>query len=138
MSTTPQTRFPRSRAAGAGRVLLGAVLAFAVIANVVFANGGACAALIMSEAAAHAAHDVPVSPSVSQGAGCGHRTLPPGHHHGTEQTCSATGSAGSPSFAAPGTSTEARPRQMVRYAGRMSLPGAAPEFSPVILHVMRI
>ena len=63
-----------------------------MIIGVVFAHGGGCAAVMLSEAGAHAGHSVrftPITSVSSPDARCLHRELPVGHHHGTEEDCSA-------------------------------------------------
>ena len=76
-----------------------------MIISVVFAHGGGCAAVMLSEAGAHTKHTVrftPITSLAAMDAQCLHRGLPAGHHHGTEQDCSATNPAGAPaSFDVP-------------------------------------
>ncbi|MFG1687196.1 hypothetical protein ACGFNP_44045 [Nonomuraea sp. NPDC049269] len=63
-----------------------------MIIGVVFAHGGGCAAVMLSEAGAHAEHGVRFTPIMSVSspdARCLHRELPVGHHHGTEEDCPA-------------------------------------------------
>jgi len=88
-------------------------LAITLVIGVVFAHGGACAALELSEPAAHgpiavqhgshATADGP--PTARYGARCLHRQLPPGHQHGTEQDCLAIKPVGPP-LSAPASATE--------------------------------
>ncbi|GAA3071046.1 hypothetical protein GCM10017600_56640 [Streptosporangium carneum] len=79
-----------------------------MLVGLVFAHGGACAAVVMSEEGGHAAHTAqgPHRTSVWRGeecrvpeaprdTGCHHRDLPSGHRHGTEGDCSAVVAAGS-------------------------------------------
>ncbi|MEU1721569.1 hypothetical protein ACNF49_35135 [Actinomadura sp. ATCC 39365] len=104
MLTTRSARASRPPASGAGRWWPHAMLALALLISVVFAHGGACAAVELSERAqggpapsVQGAHpDVHRHVRWLSGrmpvrdAGCLHGELPPGHLHGTEQECAAT------------------------------------------------
>lgn len=70
-----------------------ALVVLAMIVGVVFAHGGACAALVLSEAAAHDVHghshaSAPTATAISQVTACAHDELPARHHHGMEQDLS--------------------------------------------------
>ncbi|MEV6157431.1 hypothetical protein AB0L53_44545 [Nonomuraea sp. NPDC052129] len=111
MLATRTLRSRRPAARDAGRLLTHAVFAIALVLSVVFAHGGACAAVELSEPVAHSAqlagggvsalahgtHSAAggVSP-VTHGVRCLHRDLPVGHVHGTEQDRSATNPTGAP------------------------------------------
>lgn len=73
------------------------MFAIALVVSVVFAHGGACAAVELSERVVHSAQPAGggVSPA-AHGVRCLHRDLPVGHVHGTEQGCSATNPTGAP------------------------------------------
>ncbi|MGW0199234.1 hypothetical protein [Nonomuraea sp. NPDC003201] len=90
------TRTTRSRRPP-GRPAAHAVLALVLLIGVVFAHGGACAAVELSEPVAHS---VDLKNTAVYSARCLHRELPPRHQHGTEQDCSATNPADTPIFAA--------------------------------------
>ncbi|MGW4966922.1 hypothetical protein ACWEPL_57700 [Nonomuraea sp. NPDC004186] len=79
-----------------------AVLALVLLIGVVFAHGGACAAVELSEPVAHS---VDLKNTAVYSARCLHRELPPRHQHGTEQDCSATNPADTPIFAAMSTAS---------------------------------
>ncbi|MFI9591813.1 hypothetical protein [Nonomuraea sp. NPDC052265] len=152
MLTIRSAHARRPPAPGAGRWLTSAVLALAMLITVVFAHGGACAAVELSERAQggpapalQGAHlDVhrhvrrlsgrmPV-----QDAGCLHGELPLGHLHGTERECSATAASGPAVAAVP--SLAAVPAAVVAVPVR-AVPRAAPRESasgPAYLRVMRI
>ncbi|MEV4374904.1 MULTISPECIES: hypothetical protein [unclassified Nonomuraea] len=115
MLTTRSARALRPPVPGAGRWWPHAMLALALLITVVFAHGGACAAVELSERAqggpapsAQSAHlDVHRHVRWLSGrmpvrdAGCLHGELPPGHLHGTEQECAATtATAAAPAVAA--------------------------------------
>ncbi|GGS62145.1 hypothetical protein GCM10010176_000020 [Nonomuraea spiralis] len=100
---------------GAGRWLTHAVLAMALLITVVFAHGGACAAVELSERASGGPAPAAVQDAASglhrhvtwssgrmpvQDAECLHGELPLGHLHGTEQNCSAVAAASAPVVAA--------------------------------------
>ncbi|MEV4111550.1 hypothetical protein [Nonomuraea sp. NPDC049695] len=85
-----------------------------LLVGVVFAHGGACAAMELSEPAIHAvdpavdtAVDTAMDPAVDaavDGARCLHRELPARHRHGTEPDCSAISLDDTPlSVATPAT-----------------------------------
>ncbi|WP_433512838.1 hypothetical protein ACQP2T_55800 [Nonomuraea sp. CA-143628] len=111
MLATRTLRSRRPAARGTGRLLTHAVFAIALVISVVFAHGGACAAVELSEPVAHSAQPAGgggsafahgahlaaggVSP-VTHGVRCLHRDLPMGHVHGTEQDRSATHPTGVP------------------------------------------
>ncbi|MGW4408288.1 hypothetical protein ACWEJ6_29945 [Nonomuraea sp. NPDC004702] len=115
MLTSRSARALRPPTSGAGRWWPYAMLALAMLITVVFAHGGACAAVELSERAqggpapsVQSAHlDVHRHVSWLPGrmpvrdAGCLHGELPPGHLHGTEQECAATAAAAPPVAAAP-------------------------------------
>lgn len=95
------TRTDHSRcpaASRAGRLVAHALLAIVMVIGVVFAHGGACAALELSEHSAHLAdrgHAADESGvSADHDRNCWHRQLPEGHRHGTGPDCSATHPAG--------------------------------------------
>ncbi|MET8156840.1 hypothetical protein ABZT47_10740 [Sphaerisporangium sp. NPDC005289] len=69
---------------------MSAALMLVMITSLVFAHGGACAAVIMSESDGHVLHETVTVLEMSPDADCRHHDLPPGHRHGTEQECSAT------------------------------------------------
>ncbi|MET7327496.1 hypothetical protein [Nonomuraea sp. NPDC005650] len=98
MLTTRTVRSRRPATSVAGRSLAHAALALIAFIGVIFAHGGACAAVEMSEHAAHRAHLVA---SAAHGVDCLHRKLPPHHQHGTEQDCSATAPSGTPTMMMP-------------------------------------
>jgi hypothetical protein len=86
----------------AGRLLVCAGLALAILITVVFAHGGACAAVELAEQAAHEVGTAHIEPTAASPAShdetCLHRGLPAGHQHGTEPDCSAAlGPASGPS-----------------------------------------
>ncbi|MFG1962250.1 hypothetical protein [Nonomuraea sp. NPDC049028] len=115
MLATRTLRSRRPAARGTGRLLTHAVFAIALVLSVVFAHGGACAAVELSEPVAHSAQPAGggvsafahgaqpaargVSP-VTHGVRCLHRDLPVGHVHGTEQDRSATNPTGAPTLPA--------------------------------------
>ncbi|MEV1176111.1 DUF6153 family protein [Nonomuraea sp. NPDC049784] len=77
------------------------MLVLVLLIGVVFAHGGACAAMEMSEPVAHGAH---LENTAVNDARCLHRELPTRHRHGTEQDCSAVNLADTPiSVATPAT-----------------------------------
>ncbi|MFI7129226.1 hypothetical protein ACIBQ1_26230 [Nonomuraea sp. NPDC050153] len=106
MLTTRTVRSRRPAASGAGRSLAHAALAFIAFLGVVFAHGGACAAVEMSEHVAYRAHLVE---SAAHGVDCLHRKLPPHHQHGTEQGCSAITPAGTPTMMMPAATSVPSP-----------------------------
>ncbi|MFI6790690.1 hypothetical protein ACIBG4_25505 [Nonomuraea sp. NPDC050383] len=77
------------------------MLAIALVLDVAFAHGGACAAMELAELATHGA---PPGLSAAEPADhdelCQHRSLPEDHRHGTERDCSAIGPADLPTFVA--------------------------------------
>ncbi|WP_336208744.1 hypothetical protein [Nonomuraea sp. LPB2021202275-12-8] len=97
MLATRTAPIRRSAVSGAGRLVAHAVLAITLVVSVVFAHGGACAAVELSEPIAHSTHlaDGGLA-AAEQGARCLHRELPAGHQHGTEQDCSAIKPTGTP------------------------------------------
>ncbi|SDL80908.1 hypothetical protein [Nonomuraea jiangxiensis] len=105
MLTTRTIRSRRPAASVAGRLLAHVALALFAVVGVVFAHGGACAAVELSESAAHGVHleHGGLEPAV-HGAYCPHRNLPERHHHGTEQDCGAitpTGTSSAVAMPAP-------------------------------------
>ncbi|MBT2227704.1 hypothetical protein [Nonomuraea sp. NEAU-A123] len=128
MFATRSVRSRRPALWSAGRLLANALVVLAMIMSVVFAHGGGCAAVMLSEAGAHAEHTArftPITSVSSLDARCLHRELPLGHHHGTEQDCSAINPAGvSVSFDLPaGICASSAP-----VAGRF--PAASGDLSP--------
>ncbi|MFK4042506.1 hypothetical protein ACI2LC_42465 [Nonomuraea wenchangensis] len=101
-----RTRRPASSAA---RLLAYGLLAISMLVGVVFAHGGACAAVELAETGADTLPAL-LGPSTARSADatlaghgwgsaqpegrCLHRRLPPRHQHGTEQDCSAVSPAG--------------------------------------------
>ncbi|MEV4400440.1 hypothetical protein [Nonomuraea sp. NPDC049607] len=150
MLTTRSARTRRPPAPGAGRWLPRAVLALAMLITVVFAHGGACAAVELSERVQSGSAPTLQSAHLDAhrhvrrlsgrmpvlAAGCLHGELPPGHLHGTEQQCSATAAsapavAAVPSLAALPVAVAAVPvRPAPRAAPREPAPG--PERLPVM------
>ncbi|GAA3235917.1 hypothetical protein [Nonomuraea helvata] len=118
MLTTRTTRSHRP----AGRLTARAAVMLVLLIGVVFAHGGACAAVELSEPAIHAV-DPAVDPAegaavdtaestVGDTAGydarCLHRELPSRHRHGTEPDCSAISLDDTPlSMATPATRSAA-------------------------------
>ncbi|MEV0349294.1 hypothetical protein AB0H88_26250 [Nonomuraea sp. NPDC050680] len=97
MLATRTLRSRRPAARGAGRLLTHAMFAIALVLSVVFAHGGACAAVELSERVVHSAHPAGGGgSSAPHGVRCLHRDLPVGHVHGTEQDCSATNPTAAP------------------------------------------
>ncbi|MFC5822459.1 hypothetical protein [Nonomuraea insulae] len=85
MTVARSFRLRRPATWNAGRLLARALIALALFTGVVFAHGGACAAMVLSEADVHPAH----TSLAWQDAGCVHHELPENHRHGTEQELSA-------------------------------------------------
>ncbi|SEU40440.1 hypothetical protein [Nonomuraea wenchangensis] len=101
-----RTRRPASSAA---RLLTYGLLAISMLVGVVFAHGGACAAVELAETGADTLPAL-LGPSTARSADatqaghgrgsaqpegrCLHRRLPPRHQHGTEQDSSAVSPAG--------------------------------------------
>lgn len=139
MSVRPVGRSRRPAACGAGRALANAMLALAVIVLLVFAHGGACAALIVSEQGAHAVHAAPAVPSFSPVVDCEHDDLPP-HRHGAEQDASVA----DPSRAAVAIGVQNRvPAVVTDSVGRRTPPvrsGPVPRPAPDLVNicVMRV
>lgn len=102
----------RPAASCAGRVAAHVLLVITLVVGVVFAHGGACAAVELAESASHSAHlEKRASGPVDHGGGCLHNNLPEHHRHGTEQDCSASAPAGStPYMAMLGTLSVSAPR----------------------------
>ncbi|MEU7004122.1 hypothetical protein [Nonomuraea sp. NPDC046570] len=112
MLATRSARSGRPAASRAGRLAAHALLAISLVFGVVFAHGGACAAVELAEpgssflshsAARSVARSVALSTTYSPVGGlvgvelssrCAHRELPVGHQHGTEQDCLAITAAG--------------------------------------------
>ncbi|WP_344885056.1 hypothetical protein [Nonomuraea antimicrobica] len=137
MLTTRTTASRRPAAFGAGRLLSPVVLVIALVIGTVFAHGGACAAVELSEPVAHGVHFE--SGAVQESAHCLHNQLPEHHRHGTEQDFSATGPAATPSSttapaAPPGCSMGEAGHAPQACGGLARLVGAHPE----TLCVMRI
>ncbi|SDM13421.1 hypothetical protein SAMN05421874_14027 [Nonomuraea maritima] len=121
-----------------------AMLVIALVLGVVFAHGGACAAVELAEAASYGAdagrlpagpgshgadlERLPADPAV-HGIGCRHSSLPEHHRHGTEQDCSAGAPAGSPHLTVLLTAIAAAPRAgaaAVPHGSGAGVPLAAP------------
>lgn len=144
MSATRTTRSRRPAESGAGRWVAHVVFVIALVVGAVFAHGGACAAVELTESAGHASGVRAAAPHGGphgdlHSAFCLHRNLPPRHHHGTEQDCSAVAPAGAPAPLAVQAATLSYPAP-----ARAGLPPVAdgarrPSGSPPdLLRVMRI
>ncbi|MFE3450650.1 hypothetical protein ACFXJ8_17130 [Nonomuraea sp. NPDC059194] len=100
MLTTRPVRFSGPGALSAGQPLSNVLVALAMVIAALFAHGGGCAAMVLSEASAHSSHIERRTPTTtdtsmsSHDNGCSHRRLPAGHPHGTEEDCAATSAAG--------------------------------------------
>ncbi|MFI6740426.1 hypothetical protein ACIBI9_46525 [Nonomuraea sp. NPDC050451] len=129
------TRTIRSRRP-AGRLTAHAALALALLIGVVFAHGGACAAVELSEPVAHS---VDLKDTAVYSARCLHRELPPRHQHGTEQDCSAINPADTPISAAMSAASSLPSAQAAAAATTVPASAARPA-SPYLenLCVMRI
>ncbi|MEO3799822.1 hypothetical protein [Nonomuraea sp. B1E8] len=96
------------------------VLAITLVVSVVFAHGGACAAVELSEGPAHSAHLPGADRAHAEhDARCLHRELPARHRHGTEADCSVTSPAGAPApvaLPASASLSPARPAGEAPYA----------------------
>ncbi|MDA0639653.1 hypothetical protein [Nonomuraea ferruginea] len=107
MSATRTTLSRRPAGSRAGRLVSHALLAIVWLIVAVFAHGGACAALELSEQASHSAQLGDGGHVADQGhvaaaqhrAHCWHHQLPERHRHSTEQDGSATHPAGPPTGA---------------------------------------
>ncbi|MGW0484050.1 hypothetical protein [Nonomuraea sp. NPDC003214] len=104
MLATRTARSRRPATSAAGRLAGHALLVIVMVLGAVFAHGGACAAVELSEQAGHSADAGVVT--ADHDAHCRHRQLPAGHQHGTEQNCSAVSPA-SPPAGAPAHSAAA-------------------------------
>ncbi|MEU8364323.1 hypothetical protein AB0C27_50730 [Nonomuraea sp. NPDC048882] len=109
MLTTRKIRSSRPADIGAGRLLAHLVFVIVMVVGVVFAHGGACAAVELAESAGHSVRAGEPA-GEAHGAACMHRNLPPGHQHGTEQGCSAIGPAAAPGPLAVQEATAPPPR----------------------------
>ncbi|MCG5212956.1 hypothetical protein [Streptosporangium sp. KLBMP 9127] len=90
MFTTRSVRRHRPAGSFSGRMVANALIAVYLVVGLAFTHGGACAALIISEAAGHAGHTAQYAPTTtgSPGSGCSHDDLPSGHRHGAEHDTS--------------------------------------------------
>lgn len=119
MLATRSARFQRPAACRAGRLAAHVLLAISLVLSVVFAHGGACAAVELAEpgishslshsmagsAALSGTYSLLSAPAgVELGSRCAHRELPVGHQHGTEKDSAITpaGSADLPMAASTG------------------------------------
>ncbi|QYC42010.1 hypothetical protein Nocox_22030 [Nonomuraea coxensis DSM 45129] len=75
------------------------LLVIVSVVGTVFAHGGACAAVERAEGVSHGTAVESAGTAYRQP--CLHRNLPPRHQHGTEQDCSAIGSAAAPILLLP-------------------------------------
>ncbi|MEO3867593.1 hypothetical protein ABGB18_02050 [Nonomuraea sp. B12E4] len=106
MLTTRTHHSRRPATSRAGRLVAHAALAIALVIGVVFAHGGACAAVEFAESAAHSAPlEGHAAEPAAHHAHCLHRNLPERHHHGTEQDCSAIGPGSAPPYVAVPSAT---------------------------------